>query len=162
MKSVLLSLIGIFCLAFPSLLQAKPEKVSPTTMLWYSQPASCWLEALPLGNSHMGAMDYGGTEREELQLNEETFWSGSPYSNSSPRSLARLAEVRQLIFNGEEEKAAKIIDKDFVIGPHGMRFLSLGSMMLHFPGHADTKDYYRDLNLETATATTSYKVNGVG
>ena len=162
MKSVFLSLIGIFCLAFPSLLQAKPEKVSPTTMLWYSQPASCWLEALPLGNSHMGAMDYGGTEREELQLNEETFWSGSPYGNSSPRSLARLAEVRQLIFNGEEEKAAKIIDKDFVIGPHGMRFLSLGSMMLHFPGHADTKDYYRDLNLETATATTSYKVNGVG
>ena len=30
--------------------------------LWYAQPAKHWLEALPVGNSHMGAMIYGGTE----------------------------------------------------------------------------------------------------
>ena len=43
--------------------------------LWYSQPAKNWSEALPIGNSRLGAMVYGGTEREELQLNEETFWA---------------------------------------------------------------------------------------
>lgn len=51
--------------------------------LWYSQPARNWSEALPIGNSRLGAMVYGGTEREELQLNEETFWAGRPYSNNN-------------------------------------------------------------------------------
>ena len=63
--------------------------------LWYDSPAKIWLEALPLGNSHMGAMVYGGTAVEELQLNEESFWSGGPHHNNSPRSLQRLPEVRQ-------------------------------------------------------------------
>ncbi|MFS6555198.1 glycoside hydrolase N-terminal domain-containing protein, partial [Parabacteroides distasonis] len=46
--------------------------------LWYDKPASHWLEALPVGNSHLGAMIYGGTDVEEIQLNEETFGAGSP------------------------------------------------------------------------------------
>lgn len=46
--------------------------------LWYECPASTWVEALPVGNSTMGAMVYGRTAREELQLNEETLWGGKP------------------------------------------------------------------------------------
>ena len=68
--------------------------------LWYNKPASCWLEALPLGNSRMGAMVYGGIEREELQLNEETFWAGSPYNNNNPNAIHVLPVVRKLIFEG--------------------------------------------------------------
>lgn len=129
--------------------------------LWYSRPAACWLEALPLGNSHLGAMDYGGTAMEELQLNEETFWSGSPYNNNSATALQHLQEVRQLIFDGQEKKAADIINKEFVRGPHGMRYLTVGSMKLNFPGHDKATDYYRDLNIGNATATTRYTVDGV-
>ena len=66
--------------------------------LWYDRPASHWLEAVPIGNSTLGAMVYGGTDVEEIQLNEETFWSGSPHSNNSSESLAKLPEVRQLLF----------------------------------------------------------------
>ena len=58
--------------------------------LWYAQPATHWLEALPVGNSHLGAMIYGGTDTEEIQLNEETFWSGSPHNNNSTESLEYL------------------------------------------------------------------------
>ena len=54
--------------------------------LWYGKPASHWLEALPVGNSQLGAMVYGGTETEEIQLNEETFWSGQPHDNNSPEA----------------------------------------------------------------------------
>ena len=129
--------------------------------LWYSEPAKCWLEAVPLGNSHLGAMDFGGTETEELQINEETFWSGSPYNNNSKTSLQHLAEVRQLIFQGQEKKAADIINKEFIPGPHGMKFLNVGSMKLNFPGHAAATDFYRDLNIGNATATTRYKVGDV-
>ena len=56
--------------------------------LWYNQPARHWLEALPVGNSQMGAMVYGGTDVETLALNEETFWSGQPHDNNSPEALS--------------------------------------------------------------------------
>ena len=128
--------------------------------MWYSKPASHWLEALPIGNSHLGAMIYGGTDVEEIQLNEETFWSGQPHNNNSTESLGVLSDVRSLIFQGKEGEAAKLIDKYFVKGPHGMRFLPLGSLKLSL-GHQDVTDYQRALNLGNATATTSYKYKGV-
>ena len=128
--------------------------------LWYNKPASHWLEALPIGNSHLGAMVYGGTETEEIQLNEETFWSGSPHDNNSKESLAALPEVRRLIFEGKESQAAKLIDQHFVKGPHGMRFLPLGSLKLKL-GHKEVSNYRRELNLGNALATTSYIYNGV-
>ena len=43
------------------------------------------VEALPVGNSRLGAMVYGGTDKEEIQLNEETFWAGGPYRNDNPK-----------------------------------------------------------------------------
>jgi len=127
--------------------------------LWYSQPASHWLEALPIGNSALGAMVYGGTDVEEIQLNEETFWSGQPHDNNSKKSLAVLPEVRSLIFQGKEGEATKLIDQNFVPGPHGMRFLPLGSMKLQL-GHKDVTNYRRELNLGNALATTSYQCGG--
>lgn len=72
--------------------------------LWYGRPAAHWLEALPVGNSHLGAMVYGGTDVEQIQINEETFWSGSPHNNNSTESLEHLQEVRQLIFDGKEQE----------------------------------------------------------
>ena len=128
--------------------------------LWYAKPATHWLEAVPVGNSHMGAMIYGGTETEEIQLNEETFWSGSPHNNNSSESLDKLQEVRRLIFQGKEREAEKLIDQNFVKGPHGMRFLPLGSLKLRL-NHKNVSDYRRELNLGNATATTSYVCNGV-
>ena len=128
--------------------------------LWYNKPAAHWLEALPVGNSHLGAMVYGGTDVEEIQLNEETFWSGSPHDNNSKESLAALPEVRRLIFEGKEYEASKLIDRHFVKGPHGMRFLPLGSIKLKLE-HQDVSNYRRELNLGNAIATTSYTCNGV-
>ena len=110
-------------------------------VLWYERPASHWLEALPIGNSHLGAMVYGGTDVEEIQLNEETFWSGSPHSNNSTESERYLPEVRRLIFQGKEGEAAKLLDQHFVKGPHGMRFLPLGSLKLKL-GHTDVDKYW--------------------
>ena len=128
--------------------------------LWYSQPANHWLEALPVGNSHLGAMVYGKTDTEEIALNEETFWSGSPHNNNSPEAMAHLQEVRDSIFCGREEAAHAILDKYFFPGPHGMRFLPLGSVMLKL-GHNGVSDYRRELNLGDALASTSYTYNGV-
>lgn len=142
-------LMGI-CLA----LQAQDHR------LWYSKPASHWLEALPVGNSKLGAMVYGGTDVETLQLNEETFWSGGPHENNSSESLEHLPEVQRLIFEGREREAATLIDNHFVKGPHGMRYLPVGNIQLDF-GHQQVEGYERDLNLGNALASTSYIYKGV-
>ena len=131
--------------------------------LWYDKPATHWLEALPIGNSHLGAMVYGGTDSEEIQLNEETFWSGSPHHNNSEEAKTHLQEVRDLIFVGKEMEAHEIIDKHFFKGPHGMRFLPLGSVKLSFDYQGQTVpvDYRRELSLADALCTTTYEANGI-
>ena len=129
--------------------------------LWYQQPAKTWVEALPVGNSSMGAMVYGGTSREELQLNEETLWGGGPYRNDNPKALESLAEVRNLIFSGKTMDAQNLIDQTFYTGRNGMPYQTIGSLIIEAPGHEKAKNYYRDLNLERAVATTRYQVDGV-
>ena len=148
-------LITILLGAFTTLAaQAQQHK------LWYSKPASHWLEALPVGNSHLGAMVFGKTDIEEIQLNEETFWSGSPHNNNSPEAKAHLQEVRDSIFAGKEEAAHAILDKYFFKGPHGMRFLPIGSVRLKL-GHDEVSDYKRELTLNDALSTTYYIYKGV-
>lgn len=129
--------------------------------LWYSKPAEKWVEALPLGNSRMGAMIFGTPGTEQIQLNEETVWGGSPYTNANPNALNILPKVREMIFNGQEEEAEKLIGENFYTGKHGMPFQTIGSLLLNFPGHDTYKDYYRELDLQTAIATVRYQVDGI-
>ena len=152
MKRIITTLL--FCTITLITIQAQQHR------LWYNKPATQWLEALPIGNSHLGAMVYGGTESEEIQLNEETFWSGSPHNNNSPEAKAHLQEVRDSIFAGKEMAAHRLIDKYFFKGPHGMRFLPMGSLKLKL-GHDEVSDYHRELNLSDAITTTSYIYKGV-
>ena len=133
-----------------------------TERLWYDKPAAIWLEALPIGNSHLGAMVYGGTQTEELQLNEETFWSGGPHNNNSSTSLNNLEKARQLIFDGKESEAETLINNTFLKGPHGMRYLTLGSLTIKQMGLSkdNVTDYYRELDLTTALSKVTFKANG--
>ena len=56
--------------------------------LWYDKPSgTVWENALPIGNGRLGAMIYGNVEKETIQLNEHTLWSGSPNRNDNPLAL---------------------------------------------------------------------------
>ncbi|MBR3027538.1 MAG: glycoside hydrolase family 95 protein [Bacteroidales bacterium] len=124
--------------------------------LWYDAPATTWLEALPLGNSRMGAMIYGGVQEDEIQLNEETFWSGGPHDNNSTMSKYYLSQVRSLIFQGREDEAQKIVNRRFIVGPHGMKYLTLGSLKILNDSLGEITDYERELNLVDATAEVTF------
>ena len=132
-----------------------------STRLWYDAPAGHWLEALPIGNSHMGAMVFGGVQDETIQLNEETFWSGGPHNNNSDKSLALLPEVRQLIFEGQENKAADVINRNFFPGPHGMRFLPMANLHISMTAEGEPSHYCRELDLQTALSRTVFTLGGV-
>ncbi|GHT63488.1 hypothetical protein FACS189451_10300 [Bacteroidia bacterium] len=145
------------CLLLMSAGEANPQPLK----LWYAQPAKRWTEALPLGNSRLGIMVYGNPVNEELQLNEETVWGGGPHRNDQPDALKTLPEVRRLVFEGKNEEAQSLIDKTFRTPQNGMPYQTIGSLLLHFSGHETYTDYYRDLNIEKAIATTRYKVGEV-
>src|SRR5262245_54938103 len=50
-------------------------------MLWYDKPATDWeKEALPIGNGRIGAMVFGGTDSERIQIAEKSLWTGGPGS----------------------------------------------------------------------------------
>lgn len=149
-------LIGL-CIVCACCLMAKADDLK----LWYQQPAKVWTEALPLGNSRLGAMVYGGVVNEQIQLNEETVWGGGPHRNDSPKAFGVLPKVRELIFAGREKEAEKIMADNFFTGQHGMPFQTIGSLMLEFDGHTDYSDYRRDLDLERAVASVRYKIGEV-
>lgn len=143
--------------------------------LEYQQPARNWWEALPLGNGFIGAMVYGGTTHERIDLNETTFWSGSPYNNDAPHAKDSLQWVRELIRHGKEEQAEGVINRNFFTGKNGMRFLPLGSLFIDMPSVGQTAErrqaksakqtgrsnYHRSLSLNEAVNTTTFFHDGV-
>ena len=65
-------------LLFCSLLSLPPDPAcaAGNELLWYDKPAANWQEALPVGNGSLGGMIFGGIEREQIQFNEQTLWTG--------------------------------------------------------------------------------------
>ena len=158
MKRKLITAIILLLTAFTSIYAYRKPTVNDR--LWYDSPAWIWLEAMPLGNSQLGAMVYGQPDTEEIQINEETFWSGGPHDNDSPTAIQYLTEVRSLVLEGKEKEAENIINREFIKGPHGMKYLTVGSIKIDF-GHKDAKSYLRQLDLTNALSTVSYISDGV-
>lgn len=130
--------------------------------LWYSQPAKIWTEALPIGNGRMAAMVYGGTEKETIQLNEETVWTGQPHDYAHKGAFQYLDSIRGLLFAGNQKDAHRMADKQFMSQPYGQQcYQPLGNILLSFPGHEKAEHFYRDLTLNNALASVSYQVDGV-
>lgn len=151
----------IFVLSFIAAINIFSQ--SDTLMkLWYNHPAYQWVEAIPIGNGRLGAMVFGNPSKERIQLNESTIWAGSPYNNSNPKALKALPIIRKLIFAGDYEKAQNMANRDIISQTaQGMPYQLAGSLYFHFPHAEKYTDYYRDLNLDNATATVKYKIDDV-
>ena len=132
------------------------------TVLWYQKPAVKWREALPVGNGRLGAMVFGAVDCEQLQLNEQTIWTGGPYDPTHPGGAEALPEIRRLVFSGKYSDAHKLFDKTMMGEPvEQMKYQPLGNLYLEFPGHTNATDYRRQLDLDTAIASVSYRVGEV-
>ena len=131
--------------------------------LWYNQPSgSTWENALPIGNGRLGAMIYGNVEKEIIQLNEHTVWSGSPNRNDNSLSLDSLNVIRQLIFEGKQKEAERIVNRVIITKKsHGQKFEPVGSLQLAFEGHDNFSNYYRELDIERAVTKTSYTIGDI-
>jgi alpha-L-fucosidase 2 len=130
--------------------------------LWYRQPAARWVEALPVGNGRLGAMVFGGTNRERLQLNEDTLWAGGPYDPVNPTAREALPEVRRLVFAGEYRKASELVDEKVMARPlRQLPYQTVGDLRLEFPNIGAVEDYRRSLDLDGALCVTRFTSGGV-
>lgn len=152
----------LLSLSYSALAFGQVKKLDGTLKLWYNRPAENWNEALPIGNGRLGAMVFGDPGKEQLQLNEETVWSGGPNSNITSESGAAIPELRKLLFEGKFEEAQAIADvKMFPKKNSGMIYQPAGNLFVKFDGHEKATNYYRDLNIEKAVATVTYELDGV-
>jgi alpha-L-fucosidase 2 len=130
--------------------------------LWYVEPAQAWTHALPVGNGRLGAMVFGGAAEARYQLNEDSLWCGRPHDYSRDGAARHLPEIRRLLFDGQQRQAEQLAMEHFMSWPlRQVPYQPFGDLRLSFPGHEEAEDYHRELDLDTAIATTTYRVDGV-
>ncbi len=160
---------GALLLPTPWTAAARAESAAPPEVraindfaLWYDEPAgSDWLRALPVGNGRLGAMVYGNTDTERLQLNEDTLWAGGPHDYSNPQGAAALSEIRRLVFQNQWAQAQDRINQTMLGNPAGqLAYQPVGELRLTLPG-GGVSGLQRWLDLTTATAVVTYTANGV-
>ncbi len=130
--------------------------------LHYTQPATKWVEALPVGNGRLGAMVFGGTAEERLQFNEDTCWTGAPHEYQHEGAVEVLPELRRLLGEGKQKEAQDLAMQEFMSVPLRQKtYQPFGDLLLSFPGHENPTDYRRELDLDAAVARVAYSVDGV-
>ncbi|MDZ8117535.1 glycosyl hydrolase family 95 catalytic domain-containing protein [Pontiella agarivorans] len=131
-------------------------------VLRYDEPAEQWTDALPVGNGSMGAMVFGGIEKERIQFNHDTLWAGKPHSYARDGAVDILPEMRRLLFAGKQKDAQKLGMERFMSVPlRQAPYQPFGDLWLEFPAAGKVKNYLRELDLDGAVATTVYSVDGV-
>ena len=154
MKKMIVS-IGLVLLGIPAL-------ADDSVSLWYTQPAEQWEEALPLGNGRMGAMVFGGVQKERLQLNEESLWAGAPLDVYPDDFKKHHEQLQRLVLEGKIDEAHKYGRAHMTQSPTSFRsYEPLANLWIESDSSGSVRDYRRDLDIQSGVATVSYECGGV-
>ena len=138
------------------------KSYDPSAFMWYAEPASKWEEALPIGNGRLGAMVFGRYKEERIQLNEDTYWSGGPYSTVVKDGYKVLPEIQKDVFEGRYLNAHNLFGRNLMGYPvEQQKYQSLANLHLFFKNEDSVTDYKRSLDLEHGISSVSYKANGI-
>jgi alpha-L-fucosidase 2 len=133
------------------------------TPIWFQHPADRWLHALPVGNGRLGAMVFGGANRERLHLTESTLWSGAPPSHDvNPAARESIATIRNLFFTGHYTEAEELCRKNLLGSKNQfgtalpMAYLEIETILA-----GEMSGYRRSLDLEEAIARVEFTAGDV-
>ena len=153
---------------------ASEKEIFDASMAYhFDEPASIWEETFPLGNGRIGMMPDGGIEKETYVLNEISLWSGSKQDADNPDAQKSLPEIRRLLFAGRNDEAQELMYNTFVCKGEGSghgagyakpygSFQLFGNMVIDYTypesgSVSEVSNYRRELQLDNALATVSYK-----
>ena len=151
--------------------------------LWYAQPATQWVDALPIGNGRLGAMVYGGgainapnvrgilkaepaepvptdPAKETLGLNTDTLWSGMPADGNNPDAKSHLAAIREAVLQHADYHLADELCRKMQ-GLFAEAYQPIGSLHIDCAHTSEVSGYRRELDLATAVTTSRYRADGV-
>ena len=139
----------------------------------FDKPAIHFTQSVPLGNGRLGAMVFGGVNRERIVLNEISMWSGGLEDPNRHDAHEYLLPIQQLLKEEKKKEAQTLLAKYFTsAGPGSGRgkgkqikfgcYQILSDLFInwHDSGSVAT-NYKRVLQLDKALATTSWERNGV-
>ena len=137
--------------------QPQAQQATQNMALWYRQPATSWLQAMPLGNGMIGAMVFGGVPQERIALNESSFWSGRPHDYDDTKAFQYFGQIRDLVFAEKFQEAEKMVNEHFYGKPKAQEaYQPIGDLALTFDSTNFT-DYRRELDMETGIAKVTYR-----
>ncbi len=152
LKNIHLYIILNYCL----LLNCVNAQDKHPDIIWYNKPANVFEEALPIGNGRMGAMVYGGVQRDRISLNEATLWGGFPVDpNMNPRAKEYLSLVRYEL----ERENYKVADSlvRFIQGKFSSSYAPLGNLWLVMNIQDSIFNYQRNLDMSTGIVTVKFQ-----
>jgi len=158
MKHLALIFASIFLLSFTCL--SSQDLGKPSAMkIWFNHPADDWNDALPIGNGRLGAMIFGGINKEHLELNEATVWTGEERWDANPEAIKSLPLVRKLLFQGKYKEAGELAQRS-IMGQKPQSPVAtnqaLGDVYIDFGHQSNITNYRRELDIEDAVATVTY------
>jgi len=131
--------------------------------LWYTRPSGDWLEGLPVGTGRLAAMVMGTYKRERVSLNHEWLWKGRHRERENDVVADRLPEIRGLLLEGRYEEGTRLGNE--LLGGRGERrvdpYVPAGDLYIELNHDVPGVGYRRELDLETACVTSSYRAKGV-
>jgi alpha-L-fucosidase 2 len=132
--------------------------------IWFNKPADSWNDALPVGNGRLGAMIFGGIEKEHLQLNEESVWTGKPRWDANPDALKSLPKVRKLLFEGKYTEAEKLALSG-IMGSfrrdEASTYQTLGDLTFDFGHVSGVSGFRRELDIGEAISRVIYTADQI-
>lgn len=158
-------LTPLLCFGIMTAMPTEPiqdRSIDPATCMWFTSPATKWDEALPVGNGRLGAMVFGTVNEERIQLNENTYYAGGPYSTVVKGGYKYLPEIQKLVFEGKNFEAHKLFGRHLMGYPvEQMKYQGLANLHLFFDHKSKPTDYKRKLDLATGITSVEYQADGV-
>ncbi len=128
-------------------------------ILYYKKPAKVWTYALPIGNGKIGAMIYGGAQKELVSLNHDELWTGYPRSYANMCSYDSFVKARELALQGKLNEAEALLESSFE-GYNSQAYVPFGDIEITCV-KGFVKNYSRTLDIVNAIHTVKFEKSGV-
>ncbi len=139
----------------------------------FDKPATHFTESLPLGNGRLGAMVFGGTDKDRIVLNEISMWSGGIEDPNRHDAYKALPQIRKLLVEEKNKEAQELLQQHFTSAGKGSGqgsgkevkfgcYQTLGDLIIDYKHTAGAiTNYERTLSLDKATAITQWTRDGI-
>ncbi|QZE14892.1 glycoside hydrolase family 95 protein [Halosquirtibacter laminarini] len=153
LSALLFNLTSLF---FVSCQHSRDPFLLQDHVLWYDTPAEKWEEALPLGNGRFGAMIFGLSNHERIQLNDDSLWPEDDGWSEPKGNRSDLIKIRQLLIDGKNDEVDRLFVSKFSNKSVVRSHQTLGDLYIELNQKPFT-DYRRHLDIDKALSMTQYK-----